>query len=141
MNRIAIETSINEKARLSFSHAGGPGGQNVNKVATKVEARIRIEEVEGLSDFERSTAIRALGPRLSTEGELIVYSRIHRTQGANRKAAIDRLVLLILEAARPRPPRVATKPTKASITRRLDEKRKRGIRKANRGSFNPRNDD
>lgn len=129
MDRPRLLQSIRDKARLSFSLAGGPGGQNVNKVSTKAELRLNLADLDGLSPQEASRLSELLKNRISSEGELIVTSREHRTQGENRDAVLARTVSLILSAATLPRRRVATAPTKASIERRLAGKRRRAAAK------------
>jgi ribosome-associated protein len=125
MNIDLLRASIEEKAVLDFARSGGPGGQNVNKVNSKAIARIRLDEVRGLSAAEAAQASARLAGRLTTSGELIVQSDEEREQGRNREAAIARLFALISGAARLSKTRKATKPTRASRERRLASKRSR----------------
>ncbi|MCR0984181.1 alternative ribosome rescue aminoacyl-tRNA hydrolase ArfB [Roseomonas populi] len=118
----------------SFIAASGPGGQNVNKVATAVQLRLHTARVPGLSE-RVMTNLRALaGRRMNEEGVLLLVSREHRTQERNREAARARLEALLREAAAPPPPvRRPTRPTKGSQERRLTEKGVRSGIKRNRG--------
>jgi ribosome-associated protein len=129
MNLDKLRASIEEKASLDFARSGGPGGQNVNKVNSKAIARIRLDEVLGLSEAEAAQAADRLASRLTTLGELVVQADEERDQGRNREAAIARLVALIAGAARLAKPRKATKPTRASRERRLASKRTRSSSK------------
>ena len=129
MNLELLRSSIEEGAVLDFARSGGPGGQNVNKVNSKAIARIRLDEVRGLSAAELALAADRLASRLTTVGELIVQSDEERDQGRNREAALDRLFALIAGAARLPKPRKATKPTRASRERRLASKRSRSASK------------
>ncbi len=117
--RIHIE---DEDLQFEFIRASGPGGQNVNKVATAVRLRVRVDAIHGLDDdaFVRLAALA--GKRITVDGELIIRAEAHRTQDANRKAALERLALLISQAAVRPKPRRATKPTRASKERRLASK-------------------
>jgi ribosome-associated protein len=131
---IAPKLAIDERALTEhFVRASGPGGQNVNKVSTAVELRLDIARA-GLP-IEIEERLRQLAAsRITTEGQLIVEAREHRTQGANREAARARLIALIARAAvRPRTRR-ATKPSPASRVKRLTTKTRTSARKAARRS-------
>ena len=108
------------------SRSSGPGGQNVNKVNTKVEIHFNVSLSSGLSDSEKERVLRKLKNRINSDGELVVRSQSERTQLNNRKKAIERLFLLLVESLTERPPRKPTSPTRKSKTERLDEKKKRG---------------
>jgi ribosome-associated protein len=126
---IAIhEREVDER----FVRASGPGGQNVNKVATAVELRFDVMASSLPADVK--ARLKALaGRRFTTEGLLVIDSREHRTQSQNREAARARLVALIqLAAVRPRT-RKPTKPGKAAKERRLTAKKLRGDVKGRRG--------
>jgi len=129
-DRIAIEES---ELVESFIRASGPGGQNVNKLATAVQLRFDVRRSPALSDEVRARLERLAGRRLTREGVLVITAQSHRTQERNRADALDRLIALIRQAAVRPVPRRATKPTKASRQRRLDAKKRRGGIKALRG--------
>jgi ribosome-associated protein len=132
MNLDLLRASIKEKAELDFARSGGPGGQNVNKVNSKAIARIRLDEVLGLSAAEAAMAAERLAGRLTIAGELLVQSDVERDQGKNREAALARLFSIIAGAARLPKIRKATKPTRGSRERRLASKRIRSASKDRR---------
>jgi ribosome-associated protein len=123
-----------DELQFRFVRASGPGGQNVNKVATAVQLRFDVAHSPSLSDPVRRRLMRLAGKRLTAAGEIVIEARRHRSQEQNRQDAIDRLAALIRQALAAPKPRHKTRPTRASRERRLAAKQRRGRIKQNRGS-------
>jgi len=116
-----------------FIRASGPGGQNVNKVATAVQLRVRVGDTS-LPAAVKARLARLAGSRMTTDGVLVIEAREYRTQAQNRVAARERLRALLEQAAVAPKDRRPTRPTKASKTRRLETKQKRADVKRSRRS-------
>lgn len=129
-SRIAIDDAELEER---FVRASGPGGQNVNKVSTAVELRFKVRSSPSLPEPVRQRLIELAGRRVTDDGVLVIRAERFRSQERNREDARARLVELIREAAVPPKPRIKTRPTLASKTRRLEAKSKRSQTKRNRG--------
>jgi len=141
MIHVTPNIAIDEREiQETFIRASGPGGQNVNKVATAVQLRFDVAHSPSLPDDVRERLIRLAGRRMTEEGVLIIEARRFRTQDRNRQDAIDRLVALIRKASEKPKPRRKTKPRLASKERRLEAKRRRGETKDMRRSV-PRSEE
>ena len=122
-----------DEFEISFVRSAGPGGQNVNKVATAAQLRFHVAGTTRLDAAGKQRLRRLAGRRLTDQDEILIIARNHRTQEGNRRDALDRLSDL-LEAARRAPvPRKATRPTRASKERRLTSKARAGQHKRLRG--------
>jgi ribosome-associated protein len=125
--------------RLSFSRSSGPGGQNVNKTATKATLHWDVLRSPALPADVRARLLAAHGSRLTRAGELVIQSQRTRDQARNADDCVEKLAALLRAVARPRRARRPTRPGRAAVERRLSEKRHRARSKRERGS--PRRDD
>lgn len=119
---------------ISFARSGGPGGQNVNKVSSKVELRWKPATSAALGADDRAWLLARLRDRLTTDGTLIVTSAATRDQAKNRDDAANKLALIVRRALERPKPRRPTKPTAAAKRRRVENKRHRAaIKRSRRG--------
>ena len=126
MIRITQDIAIREEElKLDFIRSSGPGGQNVNKVATAVQLRFDVSRSPSLPEDVRRRLVRIAGKKVSKEGVLLIDARRFRTQERNRQDAVDRLVQWIRRAAEKPKKRIKTRPTLGSRERRLEGKHQR----------------
>ncbi len=118
-----------DELRLQFKLASGPGGQNVNKVATAVELRFDVAGSPSLPESVRVRLLVLAGSRATQEGELVITAQRFRSQERNRRDALERLIGLVRSAAEPPKLRVKTQPSRAARQRRMDDKRRVGEKK------------
>jgi ribosome-associated protein len=140
---LAVSPSIlipDRDLELAFVRATGPGGQNVNKIASAVQLRFDLASTAALDERVKQRLRGLAGRRLTGDGAILIIARNHRTQERNRAAALERLAELIRRALPDPRPRRATRPTRASQARRLESKVRRGRDKQLRGRvrFNER---
>lgn len=126
-----------EEIEESFMRSPGPGGQKVNKTETAVQLRFNAKESAALSTPQFLRLRQISGRRMTKDGYVIITANRFRTQEQNRRDARERLIALLRQASERPKPRRATRPTKASKTRRLDGKTRRGDIKKMRGRIKP----
>ena len=142
MIRITRSIAISEgEVHEDFVRASGPGGQNVNKVATAVQLRFDVRSSPSLPEDVRERLIEQAGARITADGVLIIVARRFRTQERNREDALGRFVEMIRRAARKPKSRRRTRPTQASRRRRLEGKRRASKTKQLRGKVPPGEDE
>ena len=121
----------------SFVRSSGPGGQNVNKVASAVELRFDARRSPSLPNDVATKLMKLAGSRLTQDGVIVIFAQRFSSQPRNREDARERLAALIAQAQQREKPRRATKPSKAAKAKRLDEKSRRGAIKTLRGKARP----
>jgi len=126
---------------FEFDHAPGPGGQHVNKTATRATLCFHLDASSAFSPTEKRRLTAFFGRRVGADGVLRLVAANERSQSANRRAAEERFIALVAEGIRPRTPRVATRPTRASQERRREAKRRTAQRKSARKTPQPDDDE
>lgn len=132
--RITASVDIPEaEIEFRFSRSSGPGGQNVNRRATKAELTFDVASSPSLTAHQRSRIMNRLASRIDVEGRIHITAQAGRTQAENRRRALERFETLLRDAlAPPPPPRKRTKPSRAAVDRRIHEKRRRATTKRER---------
>lgn len=126
-----------EEITEDFVRSSGPGGQNVNKVATAVQLRFNVRHSPSLPDDVKERLIKLAGKRMTEDGDLVLKAQRYRSQLKNREDALNRLIALIQKATEAPKPRKRKKMSRAAKARRLEEKRKQSEKKQRR-KFDPR---
>ena len=132
---LAVEPDIEiplREFRFSFSRSAGPGGQNVNKVNSKVTLRWNVEESPSLPDDVRERFVSRYRRRIAKDGDLLLTSQRFRDQGRNVADCLEKLRGMLSEVARPAPRRRPTRPRKSAVESRLREKQRRAAQKRQR---------
>ena len=137
MIKITDSIYINEsEVKESFMRSSGPGGQHVNKVATAVQLRFNAKTSGNISKEVYNRLRTIAGSKLTEDGNLIIVSRVHRSQIQNRQVALDKLISLLQQAAKKPKRRKKTRPSQASVEKRLRKKRLQSEKKKSRRNIN-----
>lgn len=138
MIKITDSIYINEsELKESFIRSSGPGGQHVNKVATAVQLRFNAKTSGNISKEVYNRLRTIAGSKLTEDGNLIIVSREHRSQSQNRRVALDKLISLLQQAAKKPKRRKKTRPSRASVEKRLRNKRLQSEKKKSRRNIDP----
>ena len=138
MIKITDSIYINEsEVKESFMRSSGPGGQHVNKVATAVQLRFNAKHSGNISKEVYNRLRTIAGSKLTEDGNLIIVSRVHRSQVQNRQVALDKLISLLQQAAKKPKRRKKTRPSRASVEKRLRNKRLQSEKKKSRRNIDP----
>ncbi len=136
MNPTELRQQIEKFSSVSYSRSGGPGGQNVNKVNTKVLLTIPLDQLSCLNESEQALVRQKLSSRINSRDELYIQVQDTRSQFYNRQLAVEQLMSLIRQSLIRQRKRKNTKPTRSSVEKRLSQKKKRGDKKKSRNSRN-----
>jgi len=138
MIKITDSIYINEsELKESFIRSSGPGGQHVNKVATAVQLRFNAKTSGNISKEVYNRLRTIAGSKLTEDGNLIIVSQVHRSQIQNRQVALDKLISLLQQAAKKPKRRKKTRPSRASVEKRLRNKRFQSEKKKSRRNIDP----
>lgn len=134
MNRSILHQSILKEASFTFAHSGGPGGQNINKVNTKVFLSLRINTLQGLSDIDQNLLAHKLSHRINNQGFLSISVEEERSQYRNKEIALKKIEILIINATIQQKKRIPTSPGKGTKMKTLKFKKLKSQAKKNRKS-------
>ena len=138
MIKITDSIYINEsELKESFIRSSGPGGQHINKVATAVQLRFNAKNSRDISEEVYNRLRTIAGSRLTEDGNLIIESREYRSQSQNRQVALEKLISLLQQAAKKPKRRTPTRPSQASVEKRLRNKRLQSEKKKSRRNIDP----